>query len=36
METELFHDYFGIVSIHGEKYYFCVEGRLWLGGIETS
>ena len=28
METGLLHDFFGIFSMQGEKYYFCMEASL--------
>ena len=31
----LLHDYFWIFSIHGEKYYFCMEGSM-QGEIEPT
>ena len=31
METGLLHDYFGIFSMQGEKYFFRVEGSMWCG-----
>ena len=35
METGLLRDYFGIFSMHGEKYYFCMEGSM-QGEIEPT
>ena len=34
METGLLHDYFGNLSMRGERYYFCVEGST-QGEIES-
>ena len=35
MEIKLLHNYFWIFSMHGEKYYFCVEGAM-QGEIEPT